>query len=107
MSEVRRERNKDYRNEGLMVYRKAVEEGKKAGNRLKKEGKGKPMTLETRRGVMLSRLWADTTTQGSEKHSLIPAQPRGPVHESRPHSSHLPLSSITHQGTQLFLYFNF
>lgn len=39
MSEVRRERNKDYRNEGLMVYRNAVEEGKKAGNGLKRKKK--------------------------------------------------------------------
>lgn len=37
MSEVSKERNKDYRNKGLMAYKKALEEGKKAGNELKKE----------------------------------------------------------------------
>lgn len=44
MSEVRRERNKDYKNEGLMlyIYRKAVKEGKKAGNGLEKKKKGNP-----------------------------------------------------------------
>lgn len=29
MSEVRRERNKDYSNEGLIVHKKAMEEGKR------------------------------------------------------------------------------
>lgn len=44
MSEVSRKRNKDYRNKGLMVYRKAVEEGKKVGMDGRKKGKGKPIT---------------------------------------------------------------
>lgn len=44
MSEVSRERNKDYRNKGLMVYQKAVKEGKKVGTDRRKKGKGKPIT---------------------------------------------------------------
>lgn len=54
MSEVSRERNKDYGNEGLMVYKKEVKEGKKTGNGLKKEGKRETHNIETRCGIPLS-----------------------------------------------------
>lgn len=37
MSEVSKERNKGYRNEGLTEYKKMGEEGKKAGNGPKKK----------------------------------------------------------------------
>lgn len=55
MSEVSGERNKDCRNEGLLVYKKAVGE-EKGRNGLKKEGKRETQNTENEMGVPLSLL---------------------------------------------------